>query len=175
MKIRTTSYAKFTPDERLQLTLAAVERGDGPEFQRLMRSCPKKTRVILDPRYMVRYAYLKITVSAEIIRWMDVSARVLLSPLIIEDLPSDDVAGRTRAEVGWKSWSTLWRGTESGISKFCTEAGLTCDQLLAVGGGRPVAVEAAARTLHPKARADGQCETAVRERLWDAWRFGSQM
>jgi hypothetical protein len=174
MKIPTTPYAEFTPDERLQLTLAALERRDGPEIDRLARSCPQETRVVLDPRYIVRYSYLQAAVSAEIILWMDVSAMVLLSPLTIESFPSKDVALRAKADAAWKTWSTLWRSVEAGISKFCADAGLTCDQLLALAGGRRTAIECAGRALHPNARAGGRAEKAVRQRLWHVWRFRSE-
>ena len=41
MKTLSSQYAQFTPEERLRLTIAADERGDNAEVERLMRSCPQ--------------------------------------------------------------------------------------------------------------------------------------
>lgn len=166
MTMRSIDYSDFTPEERLQLTLAAAERGDQTEVGRLLGSCPQVPRVVLDPRYFARLTCLLAAVSAEIILWMDVSTMVLLCLMTGESTPAEDAA--------WKKFSAVWRGMESGINRFCADAGLTCDQLLALAGGRPAAVEWAGRVLHVDARADGRCAKAIRDRLWQAWQVGSE-
>ena len=172
MKTLATRYSKFTPDEWVRLTLAAFERKDVPEVDRLMGSCPQETRVFSDPRYRGRLACLRDAVYAEIIRWMEVSANIMAT---IASMPDEDGAPKAEIDATWKTYSTYWRGVESGIAKFCADVGLTCDQLLALADGRPTTVERAGRALHPRARASGRAERAVRERLWHAWRVGSQM
>ncbi len=172
--MQSIDYSEFTPEERLQLTLAAVERGDQTEVEQLMSSCPQVPRVVLDPRYFAPLTSLLAAVSAEIILWMDVSTFVLLSRLAVESAPGKDAARRAKAKAGWKTASAVWRGIEVGIRSFCADADLTCDQLLALAGGRPEAVEWAGQMLHPDARASGRCAKAVRDRLWQAWQVGSE-
>ena len=60
----------------------------------------------------------------------------------------------TKATADWQTWSTVWRGIESGITKFCAEADLTVDQLLVWANGRSAAVERARGVLHGTARPD---------------------
>lgn len=44
-------YDKFTPDERVKLTLVAIARGDEEEVGRLKRTCPKKHYLQTDIAY----------------------------------------------------------------------------------------------------------------------------
>ena len=174
MTMQFIDYSDFTPEERLQLTLAAVERGDQTEVEQLMSSCPQVPRVVLDPRYFARLICLQAAVSAEIILWTNVSTMILVSLMAVASAPAKDVALRAKAKAGWKTASAVWRGIEVGIRRFCVDADLTCDQLLALAGGRPMAVEWAGRALHPDARASGRCAKAIRDRLWQAWQVGSE-
>jgi len=121
----------------------------------------------------VRLTSLLAAVSAEIILWMNVSAIVFFCLLTIESAPAKDVALRAKAKAHWKIASAVWRGMESGINRFCADAGLTFDQLLGLVGGRPMAVEWAGHMLHPDARASGRCAKAIRDRLWHTWQVGS--
>jgi hypothetical protein len=88
MKTLTTQDSQFTPEERVRLTLAAYERGDLTEVDRLMGSCPQVTCVVLDPLYMTRLIGMQAAVSAEIIQWMNVSVYVLLCAASIEGIPA---------------------------------------------------------------------------------------
>ncbi len=174
MNTPTTQYMQFTPEERLRLTLAAYEREDQTEVERLMSSCPQEKRVIPDPRYTAPLMGLLGQVREEIIRWMNVSAVIFVSRLAAESAPAKDVALRAKAKAGWKTSSAAWRGIEAGISKFCADAGLTCDQLLWLAGGRPAPVEWAGQLLHVHARANGRIAEAVRDRLGQVWQVRSE-
>ncbi len=174
MKTFTTQYSQFTPEERVRLTLAAYEREDRTEVDRLSGSCPQVTRVVPDPRYMARLICMKVAVSAEIILWMDVSAHVLLCAATVQGIPAEDVAIAAKADAAWKTSSALWRSFEVGIRGFAADAELTVDELLALAGGRPAAVEWAGRLLHVDARANGRYEKAIRQRLWQVWQIGSE-
>ncbi len=174
MKTFTTQYSQFTPEERVRLTLAAYEREDRTEAERLMSSCPQVTRVVLDPRYMARLIHMQAAVSAEIILWMDISAHVLLCGATVEGIPAEDVALAAKADAAWKTSSALRRSLEVGIRGFAADAELTVDELFALVGGRPAAVEWAGRLLHVDARANGRYEKAIRRRLWQAWQIGSE-
>ena len=44
-------YKRFIPEERINLTLAALVRGDEKEVQRLKKSCPKKQYSLNDAAY----------------------------------------------------------------------------------------------------------------------------
>jgi hypothetical protein len=174
MKILTTQYSQFTPEERLRLTLAAGEQGDNAEIDRLMRSCPQVTRVVRDPRYMVRLGFLMSAVCRETMLWTEVSTLLLVSVWTLDTTPAKDVALVAKADAAWKTWSAVWRGIESGISKFCADADLPRDQLLALAGERPVAIEVAGRGLYANARANGRCAQAVQQRLWEVWQSGNK-
>jgi hypothetical protein len=169
MKTRSSQYAQFTPEERLRLALAAEERGDQPEVHRLMQSCPQMPLVGADPQFTVRGLGLYAAVSVVTRRWVEISAFVLGSVLLVGGLPRKDRAGVAKATAPWKVWSTAWRGIESGITKFCAETGLTCEQLLVLANGRSPLVEGARSVLHDDARADRQWEDVTLRMLRQAW------
>src|SRR5216684_7569100 len=90
------------------------------------------------------------------------------SDVCSSDLPAED-ALVAKAMADWTTWSAVWLGIESGITKFCAEAGLTDNQLLVWADGRSAAVERARGLLHDDARADRRCEDATRQKLRRAW------
>ncbi len=173
MKTLSSQYAQFTPEERLRLTIAAEEREDHAEVERLMRSCPQMPWVVPDPEYCRRIIWMRATVSHVIWLWVEASALVLCHGLLVAALPAEAGTLVAKATAEWKKWSAVWRGIESGITKFCADADLTRDQLLVLGVGRSPAVELARDLLHDDARADRRCETATRQKLRDAWKGGN--
>jgi hypothetical protein len=58
---------------------------------------------------------------------------------------------------------------ESGITKFCAETGLTCEQLLVLAEGRSPIVEGVRGLLHDDAPADRGCEAGTLRMLRHAW------
>ena len=173
MKTLSSQHALFTPEERLRLTIAAEERGDHAEVERLMRSCPQMPWVVPDPEFSRRIMWMRATVNEVIRLWVEASAIVVCSALVVASLPAED-AIVAKAAADWKQWSAVWRGTESGITKFCAEAGLTDNQLLVWADGRSAAVERARGLLHDDARADRLCEDATRQKLRRAWQGGNE-
>jgi hypothetical protein len=173
MKTRSSLYAQFTPEERLRLTIAANARGDHAEVERLMRSCPQMPWVAPDPEYCRRIMWMRGTVNEVIRLWVEASAIVLCSALVVASLPAED-ALVAKAAADWKQWSAVWRGIESGITKFCAEAGLTDNQLLVWANGRSPAVERARSLLHDDARADRRCKNGTRQKLRRAWQGGKE-
>jgi len=171
MKTLSSQYAQFTPEERFRLTLVADARGDTLEVKRLMDSCPQMPRVVPDPEYCRRLVLMRATVSHVIWLWVEASARILCCRLLV-DGPAEDVTLVAKATADWKKWSAVWRGIESGITKFCADADLTCDQLLGLDG-RSVAIELGRGLLHGDARADRRCENATRQKLRHAWQGGN--
>ena len=172
MKMLSPQYAQFTPEERLRLFLAAEARGDQPEVKRLMDSCPQMPRVVPDPRFSIRVIWMRAAVSHVIGLWVEASALILCCRLLV-DGSAEDVTLVAKATADWKKWSAVWRGIESGITKFCVEVDLTRDQLLVLANGRSVAVELGRGLLHDDARPDRRCETATRQKLRDAWQGGN--
>jgi len=173
MKTLSSQYAQFTPEERLRLTMAAGERGDNAEVERLMRSCPQVSWVVPDPEFRRRIIWLRVTVNHLIRLWMEASAIVLCSALVVASLPAED-ALVAKAMADWTTWSAFWLGIESGITKFCAEAGLTDNQLLVWANGRSPAVERARSLLHDDARADRRCKNGTRQKLRRAWQGGKE-
>src|SRR5712692_6226336 len=148
MKTLSSQYAQFTPEERLRLALAAEERGDQPEVHRLMQSCPQMPLVGADPQFSVRGLGLYAAVSVVTRRWVEASALVLWGGTFVVGLPAKDVTLVAKVTANWKQWSAIWRGIESGLTKFGAEVDLTGDQLLVLAGGRSPVIEWARGLLH---------------------------
>jgi hypothetical protein len=172
MKTLSSQYAQFTPEERLRLTIAATARGDRPEVQQLMRSCPEMPRIVPDPSFTRRAILMQTAVIALDRRWVEASAVVLLHWMFVASFPAMDVTLAAQATANWKNWSAIWRGIESGLTKFCTEVDLTVDQVLA--NGRSPVIEWARGVLHDAALADPTCEDTIRQGLRQAWQGGNE-
>jgi hypothetical protein len=168
MKTLVSQYAQFTPEERLRLTIAAHERGDQTEVERLMRSCPEMPRIVPDPEFSRRLLWVRAAINERIHVWVEASAIVLCSAMVVVSLPPEE-ALVAKATADWKTWSAVCRGIESGITKFCAETGLTVNQLLVWGNGRSPAVERARGVLHDDAPADPKCEDSTLRMLRQAW------
>jgi hypothetical protein len=168
-----TLYAQFTPEERLRLTLAAEERGDETEVERLMARCPKMTCGVGDPEYFRRVSSMLIAVLWLTIQWTEASGWVVgqrLAPGIV----ADDVAFVAKPDAAWKESSAVWKGIEAGIMEFCAEADLTVDQLFALTGGLPGIIGLARGSLDSDAGADRGCQDGVCHQLRDAWQLGNE-
>ncbi len=171
MKMLSSQYAEFTREERLRLVLAAAARGDRPEVQRLLRSCPQMPLVGADPHFGL---VMWVAVSRALRQWVEVSAFVLGTALLVDAPSRKGYASVAKATATWKKWSAAWRGIESGITKFCAEVDLTCDQLLVLANGRSPVVEAARDLLHGDARVDRQWEDVTLRMLRQAWQGGNE-
>jgi len=169
MKARSEQYAQFTPEERVRLALAANERDDKPELDRLFRSCPTVTHVIPDPRFTGPLMAMHSSVSSLLIQWVEVSGMIMGMSLVHDDIPAEDIARTRRAKAALKQMCGIWRGIEAGIEEFCAEVGLTSGQLLAQTGRRPTLVEEVGKVVHGNGRADRQTKETTRQRLWQAW------
>src|SRR5580658_5737426 len=53
-QIHDNQYAKFTPEERVRLTIAALSRGDEPDASRLWQTSPRYTYRAHDLEYTQR-------------------------------------------------------------------------------------------------------------------------
>ncbi len=169
MKTLASQYAQFTPEERLRLTLAAAARGDRPEVQQLMRSCPQTPRVVADPDYTLRFISMQAAVSGLKSRWLEASAQVLWFVLLDAALSAKDVTLVAKCTAYWKQGSAIWLGIESGLTRFCAEADLTVDQVLWLANGRSPVIEWARDLLDGAALADPECEDTIRQGLRQAW------
>ena len=165
MNIHLALYAPYTPEERVRLALAASEREDLTEIDRLFRSCPRVELILPDPRFTAPLMTMQAEVSRLLMLWVEFSAVIILQALI---------ANRGRANAAWRNMSAMWLGIEGGIQGFCAETGLTSNQLLALAGGRPPLVDLAGRALHGNARANRKCKKAIWQRLSQAWKVGNQ-
>jgi hypothetical protein len=52
-------------------------------------------------------------------------------------------ARKAQAKAMYKLWSSVWKGIESAIARFCRESGLTMDQLFALTAPLSPAIEEA--------------------------------
>jgi hypothetical protein len=174
MKTLSSQYAEFTPEERLRLTVIAEARGDQTEVERLMRSCPQKPLVVPDPEFFRRLLWMRAAVNERIRLWVEISALVLSTVLLLGGRSRKDRADVATGTAAWKEWSAIWRGIEAGITTFCAETGLTVEQLLALAGGGSPLIEGARGGLHPDAPADRGCEDGTLRLLRQAWQGGRE-
>jgi hypothetical protein len=114
-----------------------------------------------------------VAVSRALRQWMEVSAFVLAGRRVDEQRGAQGNASVAKATATWKKWSAAWRGIESGITKFCAEVDLTCDQLLVLANGSSPLVEAARDLLYGDARVDRQWEDVTLRMLRQAWQVGT--
>jgi hypothetical protein len=173
MKTLSSQYAEFTSEERLRLFLAAAERGDRPEVQRLLRTCPQMSLVGADPQFSTRAHWMQAAVSQVMSQLLEASGYVLATALL-DGAPRKGRAAKPKGRATWKGRSTIWRGIDAGITKFCAETGLTVEQLFVLAGGRSPLVEGARGVLHPDAPADRGCENGICRLLRQAWQGGNE-
>ena len=167
MKTLSSQYAQFTSKERIRLVLAANEREDLPELDRLFRTCPEVTRVLPDPKFMGPLMAMQATVSRLLILWLEVS--ILVMSQISDEPPAEDSVDAGTGNAGWEDMCAVWRGIEAGIFAFCAEAGITSDQLFALVGWRPTLVEGIGKALRGNGRINDQTKETIQQRLWQAW------
>jgi len=188
-------YPQFTPEERVQLFLAATIRGDAVEIARLGWSCSPETvseyTDLLDRMWHVGMLVLS--------QWLDVSHWVVrarfarevanrqlsvdeglkglarLVPQVgtatsakkLKSVIREDRALLVRAEARWKQLSAAWKGTEAAIRRFCTERGLTTVQLFAMVKSLPPVIDEARADLAADVPADPQMDAMVYQALCD--------
>src|SRR4030095_1718389 len=176
-------YSQFTPEERVRLVVAATARHDAEEIARRRDSQPDMTFVGPHPAYFILFSSLLEAVMATLLRWVDVSHRIVRASLAAEvanSLACDAewellIENRSRRfrEVGkaifdqCQLWSARWKGIDSAITKFCSEAGFERDQLFATS--EPDVIEEARCTLAPDVQADCDWEEYTYRTLRDAW------
>jgi hypothetical protein len=77
------------------------------------------------------------------------------------------------SKTGYKDWSAVWKGIESAIVRFCTESGLSVDELFALKGPLSPAIEEARGMVAAVGAADHVFGKKVRKltyhQLCDAW------
>ena len=98
----------------------------------------------------------------------------VLGNALLDGAPRKGRAAKPKGRATWKGWSTIWRGIDAGITKFCAETGLTVEQLLVLAGGRSPLAEGARGVLHPDAPADRGCENGICRLLRQAWQGGNE-
>jgi hypothetical protein len=187
-------YAHFTTDERLRLIVLAQARADVTEVDRLWASCPQMDLVGRDPQFCRRVHRTRDAVASVISDWLEVSYYVTCGFLLettlrlesecksrklkIEGASEDEVAKlqadyaalAVETTANWKAYSAMWKGIESGVARWCSEVEITRDQLLAIGGWLPAAIEHAGGQLDPDSRISRACTEGTYRRLRRAWR-----
>src|SRR5262249_13145791 len=170
----TRQYEKFTPEERMRLTLAARARGDIKETKRLAATCPRASLIGADPEYQKRFINMVFLNGAVIQEWVEVSHYVICSDLLghlaARELIESPLSAENRKRVAdtratHKICSTLWIGIESAITDCCREFQLTRDELFAVHGPLPSVIERARNHLAPHVAVNRAHERDLARRL----------
>jgi hypothetical protein len=165
------NYDQLTPEERVHLVLAAFERADPDEVDRLAESCPRVEATIDDPAYTELLESMKRAGIVALLQWLDASHHVVCGRtnvvtlqriLQLETLLDGDALGCARElkgtiaedrdglaifEAQHKRWSARWKSIEAAITRFCAEWGITTEQLLAFVKRRPAAIDHARADL----------------------------
>ena len=189
--MKTQHYDQFTPEERVDLLLAALAREDIDEVDRLNQRCPWVREVAADPAYTDLLNRMWDAVVGVLFTWCDVSHRVIQTRLTIAllnrralgEVLEATVAGSTKrrqivpqdrtsllgAEVQaqWTKWSAVWQGIEAAITRFCADRDLTTEQLFAMAQRLPLAIEEAREVLNVDVPADPEAEASVYQALCD--------
>ena len=191
MKTQATRslYDQFTPEERVDLLLAALAREDIDEVDRLNQRCPWVREVAADPAYTGLLDRMWDAVVGVLFMWCDVSHRVIQTRLTIALLNRRalgevlTVAGSTKrrkivpqdrtsllgaeAQAQWTKWSADWKGIEAAITRFCADRDLTTEQLFAMAQRLPLAIEEAREVLNVDVPADPEAKASVYQALCD--------
>ena len=77
MKTFRPNYDHLTPKERVHLVIAAVERADPDEIDRLNESCPRVNAAIGDPAYTELLESMQHAGIQAVLQWLDVSHQVI--------------------------------------------------------------------------------------------------
>jgi hypothetical protein len=175
----------------MQLVLAATARGDTLEVARLRYSCPAEQRgeftelLVRTRRLAVAALFMWVHISHGVVRSrleiIILHYHVLASEEFMRDAsPADKKklkidkkklkilvreirAALVDGVVQYKEQGALWKGLEAAITRFCTERGLTPQQLFV--GGMPSVIDEA-RVLLADVPAYPETEDAVYEQLF---------
>jgi len=176
-------YSRFTPEERLRLTLAAKARDDGEEIRRLRDSIPCGTFVGPDPKNQ-DLLYTHWTHIREILfSWVEVShmlVRVRFAHRMANDSAEMEwsLVGRrgrrvkqflTALKARWWGYTAAWKAIDSAITRFCGEAGFERDQLFALFRPLPAVIEQARTALAAEVLADSEAEKRFYDVLHRSW------
>jgi len=77
MKAFRPNYDQLTPKERVHLVIAAVERADSDEVDRLNESCPRVDATIGDPAYTELLESMKRAAIEADVQWLNASHHVV--------------------------------------------------------------------------------------------------
>jgi hypothetical protein len=190
MKTFRPDYDQLTSQERVHLSLAALERADLDEVDRLAESCPPVKATIGDPAFTELLESMNRAGMEALVQWLDVSHQVarartnvvtLQRILGLEKLLDGDALGCARElkvinakerdalaifEAQHQQWSARWKSIEAAITRFCAEWGITTQQMLAIVKRRPAAIDQARADL-ADVPADPQEEATMYEILCD--------
>jgi len=170
MNARTLSqhYGLLTGEERHRLMLAAQARGDHAELVSLGSSCPKVEVIAPDPNFLRLVYGVQVEVRSLVLQWVQLSHYVVRDRLLATVFKgADDIARTRKIEAQWRRGSAVWKGMESGITRFCAQTELTPEQVLM--REPPHLIEEARKHLHPKSRVNRAIEAGVLRRLRHAW------
>ena len=189
--MKTQHYDQFTPEERVDLLLAALAREDIDEVDRLNQRCPWVRRVAADPAYTDLLDRMWDAVVGVLSTWCDVSHRVIQTRLTIAvlnrralgEVLEATVTGSTKrrkivpqdrtsllgaeAQAQWTKWSAVWQGIEAAITRFCADRDLTTEQLFTMAQRLPLAIQDARENLNVDVPADPEAEASVYQKLCD--------
>ena len=84
MKTFRPNYDRLTPKERVHLVLAAVERADPDEINRLNESCPQVNATIGDPAYTELLESMKHAGIKALAEWVEASHHVVRARANVE-------------------------------------------------------------------------------------------
>lgn len=170
------NYKHITPQERINLTLLALSRGDIKEADRLSDTCPKKNYIMMEKEYacsvmaiqsIIHTFYVECVYYYNILVKIDNS--ILLNELMLdpkmpqEDSVYDNMQNRRNVFI------SRLKAVYQGLKWFCDETGIVTDGMLEV-----IDVECSCFYIHKyldcNIEANNEYSGSIRDLFLEYWR-----
>jgi len=123
-------YECLLPKERFRLALDAVSREDEVEFQRLVRTCPRKNYSARDnafTNYLDACVWIGI---AMYMLWSEVHCKFLAFLLTLTNPAVDKELADFGVRFDFKEIASYAKGINQGFTKFCEHKGIEPEKML---------------------------------------------
>lgn len=133
MKQLTHLYDQLTAKERFAVAVEALARGDMDELDRLNDTCPRKNYMIGDLAYHTRLTELwrmALLAKHEVLELSQNLTALLAILVTLESDDREDSESYEIAAVAYERGLAILKGKRAAWDDFCSELGLTGDDVL---------------------------------------------
>lgn len=134
LDVNDKHYQQFTPQERVNLAIAAMARNDIKEVERLWDTCPFYQYRTRDLEYKARFTAITLITSVffeKCVYHYNVIQKANTYALLTDDLnPSQNEKISAKVERTRELHTALLIALYRGLAAFCTQVGLSYEDLL---------------------------------------------